>query len=113
MARLPLSTLLLGLLISGCEGPAGETGDTGPDGPDGSDGDQGDPGEPGEDGDDGLSPWFTGPGLAIELLSAESSGDTATVDFVLTDGAGLALDREGRLTQGAVTIEFGLAWLAA
>jgi OmcA/MtrC family decaheme c-type cytochrome len=94
-----------------CEGPRGPEGDPGSDGEPGGNGDPGDPGEPGAGGGQGQAPWLTGGALAIDVQSAAIDVETATVTFRLTDGNDVALDREGLLTEGPVSLAFGLAWL--
>ena len=103
------SGLLAMVVVCGaCEGPGGPSG-----GP-GTGGDPGEPGAPGEPGgDDGgdSTPWLTGGSFAVEVQSAAVVGNTASVTFRLTDGSGVPLDREGLLTDGEVTLAFGLSWL--
>ncbi len=56
------------------------------------------------------SAFFTGPGLQLFLDNAALDLDgTVTTSFRLTDGAGLALDRAGHFTEGAVTVRFVLS----
>lgn len=103
------------LILAGCEGPEGPPGPQGDPGDQGPTGPQGDPGvagPPGADGQDGRSPWFAGPGLKLTVTGAniDSSG-VATVNFTITDGDDVPLDREGIWSQGAVSASFILAWL--
>ncbi|MEZ4399561.1 MAG: OmcA/MtrC family decaheme c-type cytochrome [Kofleriaceae bacterium] len=102
------------LALVACEGPAG------PGGPPGDPGDPGDPGAPGTPGQigpegppgaDGVTPWFTGPGVDVEVTELTVSATQAVVTFRLRDGAGTPLDRAGRLTQGPVAMSFVLAQL--
>lgn len=104
-------------IVSACEGPAGPRGEQGPPG-EGSPGMPGDPGQTGDGGPEGPpgSPghnaYLTGPGIKLNLLDAKIAVDgTAAVTFRLTDQNGLALDREGVFTEGAVSTRFVLAWL--
>ena len=105
-------------LSFGCEGPAGPVGPSGPPGGDGPMGPPGDPGtigDPGPRGDDGTSPWFTAPGIDIEVTELMVGATGATVTFTLDDRAGAggaALDRAGRLTEGAVDVSYVLGQLA-
>jgi OmcA/MtrC family decaheme c-type cytochrome len=99
--------VLFALLAVACEGP------TGPTGPGGANGSQGSNGQPGSDGQPGPpAPWLTSNGvhLVIDDLSFASGG--ATVAFHLSDGAGVALDKDGRFTEGTVEVSFVLAQLA-
>ncbi|HEY5934486.1 MAG TPA: hypothetical protein VIU61_07625, partial [Kofleriaceae bacterium] len=99
---------LVVLILAGCEGPDGPQGPTGPGGGSGS---QGDPGIPGDPADP--SPWIVGPGVDIVVTELTVDASAATVKFTLEDAAGVALDREGRLTEGSVNVSFILAQLAA
>lgn len=106
------------LLFGACEGPAGPVGPGGPKGDDGPMGPTGEPGpvgDAGPPGSDGISPWFTAPGVDIEVSELVVTATEATVRFTLDDrvGAGGApLDRSGLLTQGAVNVSFVLGQLA-
>jgi OmcA/MtrC family decaheme c-type cytochrome len=100
----------LALAALACEGPAGPRG-AGEPGPDGPAGEPGGPGGSGDPGDDGLSPWHSAPGLAVQLIAADIADGAATATFRITDGSGVPLDREGRLTLGPVSLAFALAWL--
>ncbi|MBK6685466.1 MAG: OmcA/MtrC family decaheme c-type cytochrome [Deltaproteobacteria bacterium] len=127
--RRPWQLLALPLLVLACEGPAGPAGANGEKGPAGSNGTNGDPGTPGNNGNDGQpgqpgtpgtpgqpgrTPYFTAPGVALEILSAEvSSTGTTSVTFKISDGEGLPLDREGAFTESTVDLRFILAWLDA
>ncbi len=91
------------LLLAACEGPAGPAGPAGPDGPGGSGGD-GPVGAP--------APWLTGPGVRMTIDGIAFADGAATVAFHLDDGAGLALDKDGRLTLGTVEVGFVLAQLS-
>ena len=54
------------------------------------------------------------PGLVIDVLSVEISGDRRPiVRLKLSDDLGVALDREGRLTPGPISLNFILAWYDA
>jgi len=97
------------VLAAACEGPAGPAGAPGGDG---SDGPAGDPGPVGDPGKPAPSPWLTGPGVKVTVTSATIDATGATVAFKLTDTAGVALDRTGRLTAGKVNVSFVLAQLA-
>lgn len=100
--------------LAGCEGPAGPAGPSGDPGPEGPEGDPGTIGDPGPPGEDGLSPWFTAPGIDIEVTDLTVSAGVATVAFRLDDTAGnggVPVDRAGLLTQGPVTVSFVLAQL--
>ncbi len=106
---------ILLLTITACEGPAGPPGPTGPGGPIGDDGAVGPGGGSGDPGPSGTSPWFTAPGIDIEVTELAVTATAATVSFTLDDQAGaggVALDREGRLTQSPVTVSFVLSQLA-
>ncbi|MBK8254782.1 MAG: OmcA/MtrC family decaheme c-type cytochrome [Polyangiaceae bacterium] len=109
--------LCLGLASLGCEGPAGVTGLQGPQGmpgqpgENGNDGEPGQPGDEGPQGDPGKSAYLTGPGLKVVLEDIEIVEKKARVRFRLTDDTGIPLDREGKYTEGAVTLRFSLAWL--
>ena len=105
--RWVLSSCLL--LIVACEGPAGPpgaTGDTGPIGPPGNVGDAGPPGPV------GTGPWLTAPDVAIAVTGVTFVASSATIAFTLTDGNGVALDRTGLLTDGAVAVSFVMSQLA-
>jgi OmcA/MtrC family decaheme c-type cytochrome len=53
-----------------------------------------------------------GEGLQLTILDVEvSSAGVAKVEFTVTDDAGRPLDREGKLTFGAVSPSFILSWL--
>lgn len=98
--------------LSACEGPAGPAGPAGPPGSDGDAGPIGEPGPPGEAGPPGRGTYLTGPGLVIDVQDAQITGTTATVTVKITDAAGVPLDREGRYSEGAVSMSFVLAHLA-
>ncbi|HRC57872.1 MAG TPA: OmcA/MtrC family decaheme c-type cytochrome [Kofleriaceae bacterium] len=100
---------LLGLLLSltACEGPAGPTGPRGNAGEAGEDGEPGTPGQPAPP-----APWLTSGGIGIVLDALTFEGTTATVAFRLNDGAGVAVDKDGKLTVGTVEVGFVLAQLA-
>ena len=102
--------ILLGLLLTSCEGPAGPQGEPGSGGADGA---PGVPGEAGPAGDPATGPWLTQPGVAIQVTALTFKDATATVSFTLTDGSGGALDPSGLLTDGKVGLSFVLAQLAA
>src|SRR4051812_40328313 len=118
MGKLRALSCVLTLIVAGCEGPPGPDGTTGPGGPEGPSGTvgpqgpigpqgpqgpQGPPGPAGDAGPPGQNAWVVGPGLTMTLEDAVIASDgTATVTFTLTDGTGIALDRAGALTVGAV-----------
>ena len=118
-----LGLVALALASSGCEGPVGPRGAVGAPGEqgtdaEGTDGETGPAGEDGADGTDGeLGPpgpgsWFTQAGLGLTIESAQVDEDgSARVTFVLDDGAGIPLDRDGRFSAGAVGASFILARL--
>ncbi len=118
MAQFIMRRLLVSaLVLAGCEGPAGPPGPAGPTGPDGQQGPEGPEGAVGQPGtgDDGTSPWFTDDGVDIEVTDLSLANGSAIVSFTLDDklgAGGAALDREGRLTQGAVSLSFVLGQLA-
>jgi OmcA/MtrC family decaheme c-type cytochrome len=112
-----LGTILCAaLVLAGCEGPAGPPGEPGAAGPAGT-GKQGDAGPPGQgpQGDAGLpghDAYLTGPGLKLDVVDAKIDGKgSTTVTFRITDAGGIALDRTGLQTEGAVSASFVLAWL--
>lgn len=66
----------------------------------------------GTDGTDGQGPWVTGPGLILEVTEQGIGADRRPyVVLRLTDQEGVALDREGLLTEGAVSVSFTIAHL--
>lgn len=67
-------------------------------------------------GDDVVDPPSTyvpvvGPGLVLDIVSAQVDGATLSVDFTLADEAGRPLDGKGAFTEGAVVPSFIAAWL--
>lgn len=99
-----LASVLVIAACAGSTGPSGAPGTTGSTGPAGSAGPVGDPA--------GSSPWLTGPGVKVTVTGATIGATGATIAFKLTDAAGVALDRTGRLTTGKVNVSFVLAQLA-
>ncbi|MCB9597287.1 MAG: OmcA/MtrC family decaheme c-type cytochrome [Sandaracinaceae bacterium] len=58
----------------------------------------------------GTLPWATGPGVLVEVTSQGVDADRHPfVELKLTDQAGTPLDREGALTEGAVSASFTIA----
>jgi OmcA/MtrC family decaheme c-type cytochrome len=102
MRTLTVEVVLASLLVAACSGSDGAAGAPG------AQGDPGTPGAPGVAGPRGDSPWFTGPGLAVEVTELDVTPTGATVSFRLRDGAGAPLDRQGLLTQGRVELGFVL-----
>lgn len=103
----------------GNEGPAGDVGETGAEGPAGAEGAPGAEGATGATGPAGEgAEWpegglrHAGAGLVLEIESATIGADgTAVVDFSISDGEGRPLDREGLLTEGALSASFVLSYL--
>jgi OmcA/MtrC family decaheme c-type cytochrome len=113
MRALALSTAFLTALLLACQGssgPEGDPGDIGPEGPAGPTGPSGPTGPTSPIGPAGA--WITGPGVRIAVTGLAVSATDATVDFRLTDAAGVPLDRAGLLTAGPVEVSFVLAQLA-
>lgn len=104
-------------VFAACEGPAGPAGEQGPPGTGmpgtpGDAGQTGDAGPEGPPGTPGRNAYLTGPGVKLDVLDTEiDTNGAATVTFRITDENGLALDREGIYTEGAVSVRFVLAWL--
>jgi OmcA/MtrC family decaheme c-type cytochrome len=94
-------------LLAACEGPVGPAGPPGANGSQGSDGSDGSAGQPG-----GPAPWLTAGGVRLTIDDLAFADASATVAFHLDDGAGVALDKDGRLTTGTVEVGFVLAQLA-
>jgi hypothetical protein len=110
-----MSVVVVALVAAACEGPAGPQGPAGDPGIPGAPGDPGEIGEVGPEGppgDDGVNPWWTGPGVDLEITGLTMTASQAVVAFRLRDAAGVALDRSGRLTSGAVTLGFVLDQLS-
>lgn len=110
-----MSVVVVALVAAACEGPAGPQGPAGDPGIPGVPGDPGEIGEVGPEGppgDDGVNPWWTGPGVDLEITGLTMTASQAVVAFRLRDAAGVALDRSGRLTSGAVTLGFVLDQLS-
>ena len=112
MLRMLLFVVLSTSSLSACMGPDGPEGRQGKPGDTGEPGDTGTPGEPGIPGIPGHDTWLTGPGLKLTVTSAtmDASG-VVTVDFRITDDAGIPLDKDGLYSEGAVTPRFILASL--
>ncbi len=107
-----LALFVAGAAVLACEGPIGPPGDPG------QNGEAGPPGPPGEAGvspDGTIAPRdhvTTGPGLKLSISSAKIDGSgVATVDFTVTDGAGVPLDLTGKYTDGQVFPKLVLSWL--
>ncbi len=98
------------LVIAACAGPTGPAGTPGTEGSGGSAGPAGATGPAGDPA--GSSAWLTGPGVKVTVTGATIDATGATVAFKLTDAAGVALDRTGRLTASKVNVSFVLAQLA-
>jgi OmcA/MtrC family decaheme c-type cytochrome len=117
-SKLVLTISLAGLAVAlaGCEGPAGPPGAPGPPGEPGTtiDAAPSPDAEPSADaGPPGRGTYLTGPGLVLTIQSASiDPAGVARARIKITDGAGVPLDREGRLSEGAVAPRFTLAWLA-
>jgi OmcA/MtrC family decaheme c-type cytochrome len=59
-----------------------------------------------------ITAGVTGGGLLLDIVKvAVSPAGVATVEFTITDAEGRPLDREGKLTYGAVSPSFILSWL--
>ncbi|MBK9265527.1 MAG: OmcA/MtrC family decaheme c-type cytochrome [Polyangiaceae bacterium] len=104
-------------LLSACEGPAGPPGERGSvgeglPGTNGEPGQTGDAGPEGPPGTPGHNAYLTGPGVKLDVSHTQVGVDgTVTVTFRITDQSGVALDRQGLYTEGAVSLRFVLAWL--
>lgn len=111
------TVICLVMATLGCEGPSGQDGIQGPQGVPGSpgspggEGGQGDPGDPGPQGDPGKNVYLSGPGLELSVMGVVIQDKKVKVTFRLADGAGTPLDREGKYSEGAVTVRTNLAWL--
>lgn len=136
-ARMPrvLRLMILGAALAAasiapiaCEGPPGPPGakgDTGDTGEQGLPGDAGLQGETGPQGEAGTN-WTpdagpsAGEGLVFTIVPTASGAPMAidasgagTLKFTVTDSAGEALDVDGKLTEGAISVHVALGWLAA
>ncbi len=101
--------------LAACEGPGGPPGAPGPPGEPGATTDAAPSADASADaGPPGTGSYLTGPGLVLTIESASiDSAGVARTRIKITDGAGVPLDREGRLSEGAVVPRFAIAWLAA
>jgi OmcA/MtrC family decaheme c-type cytochrome len=104
---------VLAAALSALTGCTGDTGPMGPYGPTGPRGTTGPTGPVGPTGPTGQNAWVVGPGLNVTLSSAlvAPADGALSVTLLLTDGAGVALDRTGRLTVGAVELAFAFGSL--
>jgi OmcA/MtrC family decaheme c-type cytochrome len=130
-----LGTVILALALAGCEGPAGadgadgmdglpgkdgKDGRDGRDGTDGQDGENGKPGKDGNPGDDGEqgppgpagpATWLSAPGVTLEITGAELTSERkVAITWEITDRDGNPLDRAGRMTEGAYSPSFVVAY---
>lgn len=99
---------------AGTQGPAGPPGQNGMNGVDGTNGQPGMTGPQGPAGDAGLNGRdlrFSGPGLVVTVLDAGIDDGGVSVDLRLADSAGRALDRDGLLTEGAVSVSLVAGYL--
>jgi len=120
LTRIAGPALLLGLAATAlaCQGPVGPSGvegDAGPPGEAGAVGQQGEAGPPGQTPDASAPRQHvtTGPGVQLNVTAAAVAGQTVTVNFTVTDGAGVPLDTAGVYTDGPVAAKFVLSWLGS
>jgi OmcA/MtrC family decaheme c-type cytochrome len=114
-----LALVSVAAITFACEGPPGPPGPAGASAP--TQDASSDAAPPPPDGGDGGAPDVaspprshvaTGPGLKLAITkSAIATDGSVTMDFTVTDGAGVPLDYAGTYTDGAVNAKWVISWL--